>query len=338
MSKNSKVTMSHIAAKAGVSQSTVSLVLNNSYSIKLAEATRERVLRIAQEMGYTHKAVEHSPPREKIALIINGFINHDPFIEAISAAQQSAWQHNKLLVIFDQENAPEHGIALEEEIRQGDYIGVIYSSCMTRKLPPIFHHQALPMVILNGYCPELPEVPCILPADKIGAYHATHHLLLQGYQRIAILGGELWMDATVNRIDGYRQALINADIFPDERYIQITNWSLKTAYQKTIELLALSPRPEAIFCSSDYIALGCYQAIFSQGLRIPDDIAVVGYDNQSLAAELTPELSSVNLPYNDMGEMAVQTLLNLANCQPILSTTMKVEGELIVRSSSLKPL
>lgn len=207
---------------------------------------------------------------------------------------------------------------------------------MTRQLRPIFHDVSLPMVILNGSCQERPDIPCILPADKIGAYNATHHLLQQGYQRIAILGGELWMDAASDRIDGYRQALINYDIFPDERYILITNWSLKEAYNKTLELLALSPRPEAIFCSSDYIALGCYQAIFSQGLRIPDDIAVVGYDNQSLATELTPELSSVNLPYSDMGEIAVQTLLNIINQQAILSVTMKVEGELIIRQSSIK--
>ncbi|ABS49837.1 LacI family DNA-binding transcriptional regulator [Yersinia pseudotuberculosis] len=329
--------MSHIAAKAGVSQSTVSLVLNGSYSIKLADDTREKVLRIAQEMGYVHKAVERPIARDKIALIINGLINHDPFIEAISAVQQAAWQHNKLLAIFDQENEPEHCAALEEEICRGGYQGVIYASCMTSQLAPMFRNLSIPMVMLNGYCPELPDVPCILPADKIGAYKATSHLLQQGYKRIAILAGELWMDAANDRISGYRQALINHDICPDEGYIQVTNWSLKEAYKKTLELLALTARPEAIFCSSDYIALGCYQAILSQGLRIPDDIAVVGYDNQSISSELSPELSSVDLPYGEMGEMALHTLLNITQQQPLLSLKMKVEGELVIRQSSIRP-
>lgn len=338
MSKKTKITMSHIAAKAGVSQSTVSLVLNGSYSIKLADDTREKVLRIAQEMGYVHKAVERPVIREKIALIINGLINHDPFIEAVSAVQQAAWQHNKLLAIFDQENEPEHCIALEEEISGGGYQGVIYASCMTRQLAPMFHNLSIPMVMLNGYSPELPDVPCILPADKIGAYKATSHLLDQGYKQIAILAGELWMDAANDRIYGYRQALINHDICPDERYIQVTNWSLKEAYNKTLELLALTPQPEAIFCSSDYIALGCYQAILSQGLRIPDDIAVVGYDNQSISSELTPELSSVDLPYGEMGELALHTLLKITQQQPLLSLKMKVEGELVIRQSSIRPV
>ncbi|MDN0124317.1 LacI family DNA-binding transcriptional regulator [Yersinia aleksiciae] len=338
MSKKTKVTMSHIAAKAGVSQSTISLVLNGSYSIKLADDTREKVLRIAQEMGYVHKAVDRPVVREKIALIINGLINHDPFIEAVSAVQQAAWQHNKLLAIFDQENEPEHCIALEEEISGGGYQGVIYASCMTNQLAPMFHNLSIPMVMLNGYSPELPNVPCILPADKIGAYKATSHLLDQGYKRIAILAGELWMDAANDRIYGYRQALINHDICPDERYIKVTNWSLKEAYNKTLELLALTPRPEAIFCSSDYIALGCYQAILSQGLHIPDDIAVVGYDNQSIASELTPELSSVDLPYGEMGELALHTLLKITQQQSLLSLKMRVEGELVIRQSSIRPV
>lgn len=338
MSKKTKVTMSHIAAKAGVSQSTVSLVLNGSHRVKLADDTREKVLLIAQQMGYIHKTAELPTAREKIALVINGLINHDPFIEAVSAAQQAAWQHNKLLAIFDQENEPEHCIALEQELRSGNYQGIIYASCMTSQLVPMFQDLAIPMVILNGYSPEQPTIPCILPADTIGAYKATHHLLEQGYTRIAILAGELWMDAANDRIQGYRNALINNDIFPDERYIQVTNWSLKTAYNKTQELLELTPRPEAIFCSSDYIALGCYQAILARGLRIPDDIAVIGYDNQNISSELTPELSSVDLPYAEMGELAVDTLLKTIWQQPILSLKMKVEGDLIIRQSSIKPV
>lgn len=99
MNKNESDYEPH-CGQSGVSQSTVSLVLNGSYSIKLADDTREKVLRIAQEMGYVHKAVERPIARDKIALIINGLINHDPFIEAISAVQQAAWQHNKLLAIL----------------------------------------------------------------------------------------------------------------------------------------------------------------------------------------------------------------------------------------------
>ncbi|MEG3133043.1 LacI family DNA-binding transcriptional regulator [Rouxiella sp. T17] len=337
MNLPTKVTMSHIAARAGVSQSTVSLVLNGSYNIKLSDATREKVLGVAHEMGYVHKAASRPLVAAKIAMVITSLVNHDPFIEAISAAQQAARQHNKLLAIFDLENEPENCGALEDEISHGGYQGLIYASCMTRQLTPIFPNLSIPRVMLNGYCHELSGVPCILPADKIGAYKATFHLLEQGYTRIAILAGEMWMDAANDRIEGYRQALINYDIYPEERYIQVTNWSLKEAYIKTIKLLEMKTRPEAIFCSSDYIALGCYQAIFSKGLRIPEDVAVVGYDNQSLSSELTPELTSVDLPYGEMGEIALHTLLDIANQHSIVDLKMKVEGMLVIRESSIRP-
>lgn len=331
-----KVTMSHIAAKAGVSQSTVSLVLNNSNSIKLADNTRKKVLRVAHEMGYESRVIERNSSSEKIILVINGLINYDPFIEAINSAQECARLNNKLLAVFIHENSEDNVKALEEEINSGGYIGVIYASSMTRELKLNSLNWTIPAVLLNGYCHDLPNIPCILPADKMGGYVVTHHLIKQGFKNIAILTGELWMDASNDRIAGYRQALIDNDIFPDDNYVQVTNWSLKEAYQKTLKLLSLSPRPEAIFCSSDYIALGCYQAILVQGLHIPDDIAVVGYDNQSLAAELTPGLTSYKLPYNEMGEIAVQTLLDVINQQPFLSSKLKVEGKLVVRKSSLK--
>lgn len=337
MSQKTKVTMRHIADRSGVSQSTVSLILSGSQSIKLAQATRDKVCRIAREMGYEQKKLAHATAIEKIALIFNGLINNDPFIEAIYSAQQAAWQHNKLLAIFDLKNEPAHSAALEEEISRGGYQGLIYASCPTTPLPALFVNLTLPVVLLNGYCPQRPDIPCILPADKVGAYKATRHLAQQGYKRIAILTAEHGPETFNERIYGYRQALINHDICPDDRYIQITGNSLKEACQKTLELLAFSPPPEAIFCSSDYIALGCYQAILSRGLRIPEDIAVIGYNNQSLSPELTPQLSSVDLSYREMGKMALSTLLKLTHRQPLLDKIMKVEGELIVRQSSVKP-
>ena len=337
MSKVTKVTMSHIAARSGVSQSTVSLVLNHSHNIKLAAATREKVLTTAREMGYVRKSSASVAGMGKIALLFNGVLHRDPFAEAIYSAQQAAWQHNKLLAIFEQKNEPGHCAALEEEIRRGGYQGIIYASSLTTALTPVYFNFAIPMVMLNGYCPELPDIPCILPAEKVSAYKATCHLLQQGYKRIAMLVGERKMAFATDRLYGYRQALINHDIFPDERYIRVANGSLKVAYQKTLDLLLISPPPDAIFCSSDDIAIGCYQAILSRGLRIPDDIAVVGYSNQRLSPALTPELSAVELSWSKMGVLALTTLLKLSNRQPLLDTIMKVEGELVVRASSVRP-
>ncbi|MCA2493142.1 substrate-binding domain-containing protein, partial [Vibrio sp. 2175-1] len=175
---------------------------------------------------------------------------------------------------------------------------------------------SLPTVLLNCTNEEHTETPSILPADMIGAYKAVSHLTAQGYRRIAMLSGESWMLASKQRADGYRQALIDADIIPNSEYLVDANWSLKEAHQQTLTLLNMEQPPEAIFCGSDYMAMGCYQAIAELGLKIPQDVAVVGYDNQQIASESFPALTSVELPYSDMGKLAIESLMALIEGQP----------------------
>ncbi|MDW1553336.1 substrate-binding domain-containing protein, partial [Vibrio sp. YT-18] len=225
---------------------------------------------------------------------------------------------------------------IESEINGGDYAGLVYASSMTRELEQQRVTTSLPTVLLNCTNEEHTETPSILPADMIGAYKAVSHLTAQGYRRIAMLSGESWMLASKQRADGYRQALIDADIIPNSEYLVDANWSLKEAHQQTLALLNMEQPPEAIFCGSDYMAMGCYQAIAELGLKIPQDVAVVGYDNQQIASESFPALTSVELPYSDMGKLAIESLMALIEGQPLLSNKRKVEGELIVRTSSTK--
>lgn len=337
MKKNKKVTMSDIAAAAGVSQSTVSLVLNGSTSVKIAETTQQRVLETAEKLGYANRKVAHSLGRpKKIAMVINGLNNIDPFIDAINGAHEEAWANDFVLVTFNYSHDEELAGKIEAEINSGDYQGVVYASSMTRELSSRRVNSELPTVLLNCTHAEETEAPSILPADMIGAYKAVQHLIEQGYKRIAHLTGESWMLATAQRLEGYRQALIDADIVPDKQLVREANWSPREAYQQTKALLDLPHPPEAIFCSSDYMAMGCYHAIAEKGLTIPKDIAVVGYDDQPIASESFPTLSSVELPYALMGKQAIDILCSLINQQPILTRKLKVEGELIVRSSSTK--
>ncbi|MEZ8130643.1 LacI family DNA-binding transcriptional regulator [Enterovibrio norvegicus] len=334
MSKNKKVTMSDIAAAAGVSQSTVSLVLNGSNSVKIAEVTKQRVFAAAKELGYTNPKVFHALGRpKKIALVINGLSNLDPFIEAINGAHEEAWKKDFVLVTFNYGHDEELAKKIEAEINNGEYSGVIYASSMTRALEKQQVSSRLPTVLLNCFNHANKDIPSILPADMIGAYRAVQYLIEQGYEHIAHITGESWMLATQYRLEGYRQALIDADIVPSQAYVHEGNWSLKEAYLKTHEMLSLPKPPQAIFCSSDYMAMGCYQAIFERGLNVPKDIAVVGYDDQPIAKESFPALTTVELPYAEMGKQSVDTLCALIDRQPILSLRRKVEGMLIVRDS-----
>lgn len=328
--------MRDIASAAGVSQPTVSLVLNGSQSIKLADATKKKVLDAAEKLGYEHKRAVHAKGRpKKIALVINGLNHYDPFIEAVNAAREAAWQQDRVLVTFDYSNDKQLAKQIQAEIAQGEYDGLIYASSMTRALSPNIKVDA-PTVFLNCYSKDDASQPAVLPADKLGAYKVTEHLLDQGYQRIGVICGEKWMEASTDRLNGYRQALINHDIIPDDTLVREGNWSLKEAHQQTLALLDMPNPPQAIFIGSDYMAIGCYQAIAERGLSIPGDIALVSYDNQQVASEFSPGLTSVELPYADMGRQSVEALLELVNKQSLMSPTLKVEGDVIIRASSVK--
>ncbi|MDM7483795.1 MAG: substrate-binding domain-containing protein [Vibrio metschnikovii] len=189
--------------------------------------------------------------------MINGLTSYDPFIDAINTAREEAWSNDNILVTFNCNHDEVLASKIESEINSGDYAGLIYASSMTRELEQQRVVTLLPTVLLNCTNEEHTETPSIIPADMIGAYKAVSHLTIQGYHRIAMLSGESWMLASKQRADGYRQALIDADIIPNADYLLEANWSLKEAYQQTLALMNMNPRPEAIFCSSDYMAMGC---------------------------------------------------------------------------------
>lgn len=341
MQKQKKITMNDIAILAGVSQPTVSLVLNNSTSVKISESTKKKVLEACSSLNYQSKSANHSIGRtKKIAMLITELDGYSPFIDAINSARVEAWGNDYMLMVLDHFNDPEFATKIETEMNSGDYVGMIYSSSVSREIKRLKIKTKLPTVLLNCTLSATDQgdkiIPSVLPADMVGAYKAVSHLTSLGHSRIAMLTGESWMQANTHRIEGYRQALLDADIIATDSYIQEANWSLKEAYVKTLKLLDMKTPPDAIFCACDYMAVGCYQAIAERKLNIPQDIAVVGYDNQRLSSEISPPLTTVDLPYAGMGKQSIELLIALIENQPLLSMKCKIEGELIIRASSKK--
>lgn len=330
--RKKKVTMLDIATAVGVSQPTVSVILNGSNSIKVSEQTRQKVLEKAQELGYFYKTtIHHTNQHKRIALMVNSLNMHDPFINAITAAKVHAWEADALLVVFDYEDDDELKEAMLKEIEYGHFHGLIYAS-NTPKEVDYKPELNLPLVYLNCSNDAVKQdIPSVLTSDYLGGYHATEHLIKKGYTQLAMVLGEEWSDSSNNRYKGFCQALRNYDIPLNKHAVIAGNWSVKQSYQATKTLLSQTPRPEAIFCASDLMAVGCYQAIHEAGLSIPKDVAVMGYDNQLLANELTPSLSSIDLPYDEMGRYAVDILLDTQ--KPELMR-IKLEGELYSRDST----
>ncbi|PBI82356.1 LacI family transcriptional regulator [Rahnella victoriana] len=333
MEKKNKVTMSDIAREAGVSQATVSLILNNSRSVKLSEETRQRVFNTALSLGYKKMPAPHSDNgQEEIALLINAMPSYDPFVDALSEAREAAWKHNTLLTVYDYGDDAELAVRIIAQLNQRRCAGIILASPVTQAIDyaPFANQTQLPVVLLNVYDRAFPLLPTFLPDDRANALQITRHLIDQGATRIAHIMGDNWMEACEMRLEGYREALSQAGMAHDDQRVLATNWSLNETYRATLELMKLPEPPDAIFCSSDWMTIGCYQALTELHLRIPQDILVAGYDDQRIADQMTPKLTSVQLPYFELGRMAVEYLCSGEDA----ATRVIMAGKLKVRAST----
>ncbi len=168
-----------------------------------------------------------------------------------------------------------------------------------------------------------------------GGFAATAHLTSLGHRRIGFINGEPWMDAAIDRLKGYKQALATADIAYDESLVRNGDWLPLRGYEAALELLAIDNPPTAIFCGNDLMAIGALEAASERGLRVPQDLSVLGYDDQELARYTHPPLSTLVLPNYEMGQKAAEILIDMAihgkNPRPM---TIKVDGPLVKRGTT----
>ena len=166
-----------------------------------------------------------------------------------------------------------------------------------------------------------------------GGHAATDVLIRAGHRRIGYINGEASMEAARHRLRGYRQALATADLPFDPDLVREGNWQPLSGYEATRALMALPAPPSAIFCANDLMAVGCYEALRELGRRIPDDVAVMGYDDREIAQHLHPPLTTVLLPHFEMGSIAAELLIDSAAGSPIRPRQIKVECPIVMRKS-----
>ncbi len=332
--RRNRATMMEVASLAGVSQATVSLVLNGSPGAKLADATRERVKDAARELGYRlpHRRPKKSPSLQPAILFLADEIASDPWMTiAYDGAQKKASEYGYTVVLAVTGNSEDEAAVLEQF--EGMRIaGVIYGTILTRLVEPsaaVLKHRT---VLLNAYDSKR-RLHSIIPGDLLGGRAATQHLIDAGHRRIALINGQQGIDASRDRLKGYRQALASNDIPFDPKLVRWGNWEPLSGYEHTKELLKLAPRPDAIFCGNDPMAYGCYDALREAGIAIPDEIAVIGFDNRDLANSMHPPLTTLILPHYEMGEIAAEHLIEMIGGHNTRPTQTKVECTLVRRAS-----
>jgi LacI family transcriptional regulator len=327
--------MTDVAMAAGVSQTTVSLVLNDAYGARLSEGTRKRVLGAATQLGY--RLVKRGPSPAPTGAAAIGFvvneISTDPWCAiAMDGAREKAWEHGLTISAAVTRGDAEMEQAVLTQMAAQPLLGLIYGTIHTRQVvpPPALH--GLPCVLLNCYAPDR-SLPSVVPGEVAGGQAATHRLIRAGHRRIGFINGEPGLDACRDRLKGYRHALATADLPFDPDLVRPGNWEPSAGYQQTHALIKLPDPPSAIFCANDMMALGCYEALRELGLRIPRDIAVIGYDDREIAQFMHPPLTTLLLPHFEMGAQAAEYIIDHALRQPQRPPQLKVECPLVERLS-----
>lgn len=336
MAVSERLTLERIGELAGVSRATVSRVINNHPYI--SEAVRERVLAVIAETGYQpHQAARSlaSSRTGLLGLVIPRVVQSlfaDPYyprlIRGISQVCNESG-HTLALFIFHTED-DERQLA-PQVTRQGFLDGVIIAGSQTADpLIPLLLHAGRPFVVI-GEPLEYPEASFVDVANRSGAATAVAHLLALGRRRIATITGRLDMAAGLHRRQGYGDALHAAGLPLDETLIASGDFEAEMAYQATLALLP--HQPDAIFAASDSMALAAQRALAEAGVTVPDEIALVGFDDLAAAETAVPPLTTVRQPIHRLGALAVETLLALIEKPEEGPRRAVLPTELIVRRS-----
>lgn len=328
-------TMGDIAQRVGVSRTTVSFVLNDRADAGIPEETRRRVIDAAAELGYRPNAGARAlaARRSDWYGIVTEIVTAPFAVDVIKGAQDRALEQGKFLLIASSESQASTEAAGIEKLLEQRVEGLIYAATWHRAVHVPEIVREVPAVLVNCFDAD-GSLPAIVPDEVGGGRHATQRLLDAGHTRVGLITLDPAIPASVGRRKGYEEALVAAGVSVDPSFVVAGDATADGGYAAACELLDRADRPTAIFCGNDRMAMGAYDAIKERGLAIPRDVAVVGFDNQELiAAYLRPRLTTVALPFQEMGARGVEMLAALAAGQPIGTATVTIDCPLIERSS-----
>lgn len=328
--RKSSVTIQDVAKAAGVSVSTVSRVLNEK--VDVASDTREHILTVIAELGYTSNLAARSMRSHKKNLI--GLVVPDigfPYsIEIMKGINQAIAESNFDLLVYTTGQIQKVGTITREQ----HYVSLLNNSLtdgviIVASAAAEFITDA-PIIAVDPHIIN-PNYTSVQGTNYQGALEVMKYLLGLGHKRIGFICGRPEIGSSVRRLDGYRDALSQADIELDDALIVPGDFSTETGYLSALQLLALDDPPTAIFASNDQTAIGVFQAADEINVGIPNDLSVVGFDNITEAKYM--DLTTVDQDLSQMGYIATQMLIKLINDEPLEAQVHKLPTQLIERSS-----
>jgi LacI family transcriptional regulator, galactose operon repressor len=328
-------TLAAIAAEAGVSLPTVSKVVNGRPDV--APDTRARVERLLGELNYQRPGLRRGRRAGLIDLVFNG-LDSPWAVEILRGVEDWCAEHTMGAAVSAVRHGSARPASWTSALASHDTDGVIL---VTSEVTPAQLEQlradGIPLVVVDPVNLPDPDLPSVGATNWAGGLAATEHLAAQGHRRIAAITGPAEYLCSRARIDGYRSSLERAGIRYDPALVRHGDFQHEGGFLCGSELLGLPQRPTAIFAGSDQQALGVYEAARQRGLRIPQDLSVVGFDDLPAARWVSPPLTTVRQPLAEMGRAAAAMLGELIDGVPLRSQRVELSTELVVRESTAAP-
>lgn len=305
-----KVTRSEVAKVAGTSVAVVSYVMNNGPR-PVAEATRQRVLDAIRQTGYRPNGVARalaSGSTKTFGLIVPNISN--PFVASMAhMLLQESLLHGHVMLLGDSGDDRQRELELIHGLLNRQVDGLFYNSVDRHPFIDVILASGTPLVMLDRVEPQ-PGVSMLRVDERRAAWQVTLHLLNHGYQHVGMISGPLPMLNAQDRIQGWREAMEEAGVPVDEKLIFPASYSRQGGYEAAQQMLASQRLPRALFASNESQAIGCIRAFAEQGIRVPQDVALVCFNGTDQSTFHVPSLTTVRQPLRDMARCAISMLKN----------------------------
>ncbi|NJC82708.1 LacI family DNA-binding transcriptional regulator [Planosporangium mesophilum] len=330
-----RVTITAIAREAGVSVPTVSRVLNGHSDV--APETRERIEELLHRHAYKRRVTVSRTSASLIDLVFTD-LDSPWAVEIIRGVEEVAHAGGVGTVVsaIHRRTAPTRQWLHNLRTRATDGV-ILVASDLAPSIPAELRRLHVPMVLVDPAGVPTLDVPTIGATNWAGGLVATQHLIGLGHRRIGFIAGPPRLLCSRARLDGFRAALEAAGVEVDEELIKPGDFYHSSGFEGAAALLDLHRPPTAIFASSDQMAFGVYEAVRRRGLRVPDDVSVVGFDDLPEACWSPPPLTTVRQPLVDMGRLAARAVLRLAQGETLETPRVELATELVVRESTAAP-
>lgn len=330
-----RATLATIAASVGISVATVSKVLNGRSDV--SPTTRARVQEVLKQHGYVGRRPD-SRAKATVELVLDGMSNYG--MEVIQGVLEEAESAGVDIVIsmhpVQRERSSGRAAAWIRELTGAERRAMIgVNTELTAADLAALSRARLPLVVIDPISIPTLDITSVGSTNFAGGLAATQHLLSLGHRRIAYLGGPASASCNQARAQGFRAAMEAARVPIGDHYVRQQEFSYEDGQIGGGALLELPERPTAIFAGCDQVALGVIEAARALGLRVPEDLSIVGFDDTELARLASPQLTTVRQPLREMGVVALRTALQLASGQKVDSHHVELATHLVVRASAV---